>query len=298
MWAAVLSALVAVSSPCTAPVIVTGHGVPVSVVEDLQSAAPALEAHVHDALALGSCAPIRVELLPAIENADALQPPWQLPEWAAGAAVPEERRIVVAITARKEHQDRERILLHELAHVGVREAAAGKPVPRWLDEGVARTIAGEAGASDDMDALARARIGDRLFPLAALVDGFPARGDLAALAYAESGRAAAAIGPAVPAVLHELGRGLAIDDALLAASGQRSWQLDVAVEKSIPLASAWSLVGLDSELAYALAGLGFAWAGIRARRRIRERLRAYPDDAHPLFPDVHLLRWTVRRARA
>src|SRR2546421_9906266 len=110
------------ADPCRAPVDVVAHGVPSVVVDELRAVAPSLEAQVADALALESCAPIHVDVLPAIEGASTLEPPWSLPAWAAGAAEPGDRRIVVAVTAKGERQDRERILLHELAHVGVHEA--------------------------------------------------------------------------------------------------------------------------------------------------------------------------------
>jgi hypothetical protein len=298
------------AEPCRAPVVVEGHGVPAEVTRELEARAPALFDEVARELRLTSCDPVRVALLPALEEAAHLDPPWVLPEWAAGAAVPHERRIVVAVTARGQRQDRERVLLHELAHVGIREAAGDAPVPRWLDEGFARVMAREHSV-DDLGVLARARVADRLFPLAALTDGFPARADLAALAYAEAGRAVSLIqgadDEAMSRVLAGLAAGGTVDDALASATGRRTWQLDLDVERSIPLWRAWSIVGLETDAAYAAAALVCAWAGRRARRRIRERMAALdgldgldalhaPDLARPwrLDPlEVGLRRWTV-----
>lgn len=302
--AAPLAAEPTAAGPCRPPVHVVGHGVPAEVVTELSAQAPALFERVAARLDLGSCAAVQVELLPAIEGADRLEPPWRLPAWAAGAAVPAERRIVVAVTAQGQRQERERVLLHELAHVGVREAAGDAFVPRWLDEGFARVVAGEH-STGDLDVLARARVADRLVPLAALTDGFPRRADLAALAYAEAGRAVSLVEAerdgAVSLILARMRTGASVDDALAEVTGRRAWQLDVDVERSIPLWRAWAVVGLETDLALALGGLVCAWAGLRARRRLRARMVAL-DDAEvlaALLPlrlpprDVVLTRWTV-----
>ncbi len=296
------------ADPCVAPVVVEGHGVPAHVVDELATIAPGLMARAAIRTGASSCAPVQVALLPGIEGAAHLDPPWVLPTWAAGAAVPEERRVVIAITANGRRQDRERILLHELAHVAVRDAARDEAapnvhrVPRWLDEGIARVIAGEHGA-DDLSVLARARVADRMLPLAALEDGFPGRADLAQLAYAQSGRAVSLIeelGPeALPSLLAGIATGESVDEALFDATGRRTWQLELDVERSIPLWRAWAVVGFETDLALGAAGLMCAWAGIRSRRRYRQRLHALDDDervpeerrAPPL--DVVLARWTV-----
>lgn len=296
------------ADPCVAPVVVEGHGVPAHVVDEMSALAPSLMARAALRTGASSCAPVQVALLPGIEGAAHLDPPWVLPAWAAGAAVPEERRVVIAITANGRRQDRERILLHELAHVAVRDAARSlvngddaHRVPRWLDEGIARVIAGEHG-SDDLSVLARARVADRMLPLAALADGFPGRADLAQLAYAQSGRAISLIeelGPeALPEVLAGISSGASLDDALFDATGRRTWQLERDVEHSIPLWRAWAVVGFETDLALAASALVCAWAGIRSRRRYRQRLMALDDDV-PRAPerlpplDVVLARWTV-----
>jgi hypothetical protein len=296
--AAIILAIGAVSAraePREVRVDVEGHGVPAAVVDEMRASAPRLEQRVVDVLELGEVEPIHVDLLPAIESAVKLEPPWSLPDWAAGAAEPSERRIVVAVTAKGERQDRERILLHELAHIGVRDAANGMRVPRWLDEGAARFVAQE---SDDPAVLARARVADRLLPLASLADGFPADGAEANVAYAESSRAVSILGPKLPAVLRAIGQGKSVDDALGDVVGRRAWQLDNDIAASIPLGRAWAILGLNSELAYALAALVTAWAGLRARRQIRRRMRAMDDLPSRWWSldatAVGLRRWTVQ----
>ena len=291
------------AAPCVAPVLIQaypaqGRVVPPVVVQELRATGSSLMAEAVARTGASSCAPVAVSLLPAIEGAASLDPPWNLPSWAAGAAVPEERRVVIAITASGRRTDRERVLLHELAHVAARDAG-GSTVPRWLDEGIARVIAGEHGP-EDLSVLARARVADAMLPLAALQRSFPARADLAALAYAQAGRAVSLLEAqdALPGVLAALREGRSVDDALFSTTGRRQWQLELDVERSIPLWRAWAVVGMETDLALASAALVCAWAGIRARRRVRQRMAALDDDLWTLPrlgppADVVLRRWTV-----
>ena len=299
-WLVLLAPTQAVAAPCDPSISVTGRGTPAGLADDLAAVAPAQWARVRQRLGLEGCDAVRVELLPAMEGAASLDPPWHLPHWAAGAADPRERRVVVAVTAAGERQDRERVLLHELAHLGVHEASGGRPVPRWLDEGAARVIAGEH-STDDLDILARARVADQLLPLGALADVFPADRSAAALAYAEAGRAVSLIEGdhpgALRAVLAGLARDAPVDDALTAATGRSTWQLDLEIERSIPRWRAVAVLGRDLDVTYARAALLTAWAGVRARRQVRLRLAAMPRDAPPAtLADLRLVRWTVAQS--
>jgi hypothetical protein len=310
------------AASCEPPIAVRGHEVPAHVVDEIAADAPALFAHAADVVDLATCPALTVDIdvVAAIEGARVLDPPWHLPPWAAGAAVTQRAgassvesadpahhtRIVVAVTAQGRRQDRVRVLLHELAHVAT-AAKSDSRAPRWLDEGIARVVANE-DSTTDLTALATARLGNRLLPLSALEATFPGRSDLAQLAYAESARAVAVIldrgGPgAVGRVLAYLASGNDLDDALLSATGRRAWQLDVDVERSIPMWRAAAVLGLETDLAFAACAAVVAWAGWRARRRIRDRIAAMPDDdAVPGTPllarllsrdSVVLRRWTV-----
>lgn len=305
-WAVVVVAVLAMAAParaepCEPRITVTGHGSAAALADELAAAAPAHWATVRARLGLTGCAPVDVQLLPAIEGARDLEPPWQLPHWAAGAADPLSRRVVVAVTASRKRQDRGRVLLHELAHLGAREAAGGRPLPRWLDEGAARVIAGEH-SSEDLSVLARARVGDSLIPLAALAEGFPHDQAHAALAYAEAGRAVSLLEgrrpDALASVLAAIAGGADVDHALWSVTGLWVWQLDGEVERSIPSWRAWAVVGREIDVALALAALVTAWAGLRARRQVRARLAAMPLEPAIAPQGMALVRWTVQRGVA
>jgi len=288
------------SAACRPAVEVRGADVPTDVVRDFRAAAD----HALDAIRAQTgdddCRPITITLVPSMGRADELDPPWHLPSWAAGAARPAERRIVVGITSNGRVQDRLVTLTHELAHVSARSAAGGAALPRWLDEGIARVVAGEHGIAD-MQELARARVADRFLPLTALEDGFPAGARDAALAYAQAGRAvslAVERDPgAISLILHHFRSGLSADDALRQATGRATWQVDLDVRRSVGLWAAIAVVGVEGDLAMASCGLAVAYFGVRARRRQRERLSAM-DDAMPArtVVDAVVARWTVRGA--
>lgn len=291
------------SAVCVPEVVAHGEGVPPALVAAFADEARALIDELRPRLGDEDCRAITITLVGSMSSASSLDPPWQLPAWAAGAARPGERRIVVGVTAEGRLQDRQRTLRHELVHVLAHSAAGEAGLPRWLDEGLARVLAGEHGI-DDMRVLAQARISDRFLPLSALVDGFPPGSADAALAYAQSGRAVSLIferdDHAVAALLAEMRRGADLDDALRRTTGRAVWQIDLDMRRSVGLWGALATVGLETDLAMAGCGVAVAVFGVRARRRTRQRLLAMDDDdgdeAARRAPVVAVARWTVPRA--
>jgi hypothetical protein len=289
------------SSALCVPVLqVEGAGVPPDVLAGFADDARGLVDELRPRLGDEDCRPIVITLVSSMGDAPSLDPPWHLPAWAAGAARPAERRIVVGVTSEGRLQDRHRTLRHELVHVLAHSAAGGASLPRWLDEGLARVLAGEHGI-DDLRVLAQARLGDRFLPLTALVDGFPAASADAALAYAEAGRAVSLLldrdEDDVARLLALVRAGHDIDDALRQATGRATWQVDLDMRRSIGLWAALATVGLETDLAMAACGVAVGVFGVRARRRQRARLLAMDDDdPRPLPPPVATVtRWTVPR---
>lgn len=299
-----VASLSAASAPetvlCRPAIEVQGPGLPADMVAGFARDAVELVDELRPRTGDVDCRPITITLVPSMSDAHALDPPWHLPGWAAGAAQPEKRRIVVGVSAEGRVQDRRRTLHHELAHVLVRSAAGGVAMPRWLDEGLARFLAGEHGI-EDLQVLAQARIADRFLPLAALEQGFPGGSADAALAYAQSGRAVSLMQDhdnAVPRLLAAVRAGATVDDALRQTVGRATWQLDLDVRRSVTLWAAIATVGIESDLAMAGCGVVVAVFGVRARRRQRSRLLAMDDDNPPLRRPAaaSFTRWTVTRA--
>lgn len=278
------------------PIVVIGHGDTVPLADDLQEVAQGLYEPIAASVGAHDCRPIRVDLTSDLADARQQVPGWHLPPWAAGAARGDARSILLFVHTDGRRHDRVRVLRHELAHVAVDAAAGDHRVPRWFHEGVARLAAHEHGEPDHL-ALARARVGGGLLPLEGLAVSFPAGEQAAALAYAESARALLVVeeraGPqGVARVLGRVATGEPFDDALHAETGLWTWQLGKAVERSVNPAYAWMTVLWQGDAALAGAGLLAVIAGVVARRRVRRRLDAYPDD-EPTWEGLGVARWTV-----
>lgn len=272
----------------------TGH-----VAESLTPMVTAKDRAVRDALGVSSKDPVVVDVVKDLGAARTLERPWRLPEWAAGAARPDDREIVLMLGGRAGRHDVPRTLTHELAHVALHDATGGVRVPRWFDEGTARFLAGEHGVIDER-ALARARIARDRFDLDALAASFPADSEGAARAYAISARAIRILvdrgGKDVLArVADRVERGAPFKEALVDETGLRPWELSREAWQSVSLASAWGTVFLDVDPFMPIALALFSFGAISVRRRRRARFLSLDDDL-PRAPlgDVVVVRWRVR----
>lgn len=298
-----LSSLLAVAASADDHAItVRGHGGTGQVAESLTPIVHARDEAVRDALGVERAAPVVVDVVKDLGAAGALERPWRLPEWAAGAARPNDREIVLMLGGRTGRHDVPRTLTHELAHVALHDATGGVRVPRWFDEGTARFLAGEHGVIDER-ALAHARIARARFDLDALSASFPADSEGAARAYAISARAIRILvdrnGTDVLArIADRVEQGVPFKEALLVESGLRPWELSRETWQSVSLASAWGTVFLDVDPFTPVALALFSVGAISARRRRRERFLRLDDDL-PRAPigDIVVVRWRVRPRR-
>ena len=122
---------------------------------------------------MGFTSPIRIVLAP--KNSPVAQ---QTPTWVSGFANGESRTIVLFPNRVSRYPDDSlrTLIHHEVTHVLVAEAAHGRPVPRWFNEGVATVAAREWGIED------RARYA------AAVVGRGPRTTDALDQGFAEGGR--------------------------------------------------------------------------------------------------------------
>lgn len=63
------------------------------------------------------------------------------PDWSSGAALPAHRAMV--LKSHEANQDIHKIAIHELTHLLIDQATQSKPIPRWLNEGLAVYFSGE-----------------------------------------------------------------------------------------------------------------------------------------------------------
>ncbi|MGC4091839.1 MAG: peptidase MA family metallohydrolase [Polyangiaceae bacterium] len=109
------------------------------------------------------------------------------PEYAAGVAYPEIGLVLLSLSPVHPTSDHNlvQVFRHELAHVALFDAVAGRHVPRWFNEGFAVFSSGES-SFDRLRTLWMASVADTLPPLSQLEESFPANEGEADIAYAEA----------------------------------------------------------------------------------------------------------------
>ncbi len=205
-----------------------------------------------------------------------------VPEWGTGAALPGRRLVIIAYSNVRERtpEELDRVLRHEFAHVLL--GSLQVPIPRWFDEGHAM-FRSQLPSPDMHLALSRAALFDRLLPLPALADSFPASEPLARLAYAESYDAIRWIeeryGPqALPWILSDLAVGRTFPDALERGTGLTP-ALFAAVWKG-EVRSRFNLIDVlgESGVLWALVGVVLVVGAILKRARGARRSALWEDD--------------------
>ncbi len=163
-------------------------------------------------------------------------------------------------------------LVHELAHiyVGVR---CLRPLPRWLDEGIAMNIAAEWSVEDSAALVLSNSVGG-LIPLREIQSGFPVAADPQRLAYRQSYSVVRHImrtrhGDSMEAFLRTITGPGGV------AAIERFWDslpretLEVNWRQSLTLRRNWPLLTFDSGLLWGGMALLLvaAWVAVRLRRR-------------------------------
>ncbi|MEM1413821.1 MAG: peptidase MA family metallohydrolase [Myxococcota bacterium] len=201
------------------------------------------------------------------------------PRYAVGVAIPSRGLIGVSLTAPAswEPSDAPQVLVHELSHVALRRAVAGRPLPRWFVEGVAIEHAEEHDLAR-FRTLFDASGGGRLHRLRDLDASFPHDTAGVSLAYAQAASLVRFLraphpGPdRFPRLVSKVREGAGFEAALRGAYGwslvdfERTWREDVEGRTS---SLAWLLGGGTPLTAAAFLAV---WAWRKRRRRHRERL--------------------------
>ena len=169
---------------------------------------------------MGFSAPIRVVV--AAEDGDLAA---RTPEWVAGFASGGARTIVLfpGRVATYPDDNLATLVHHEVTHVLVAEAARGRPVPRWFNEGIATVAAREWGI-EDRARYAVAVVGRSMRSTADLDEGFAAGGRRAARSYALSSAFVRWLRveygqQATSSILERLGRDMSFREAFVRSTG-------------------------------------------------------------------------------
>jgi hypothetical protein len=215
--------------------------------------------------------PLRLVVVPDGRLLDSLTD-GRVPAWGAAVAVPGARTIVL----RADQGDLTRTLRHELAHLALHEAVAGR-VPLWFDEGYASWAAGEWE-----------RLGGLELNLAVVRGAVPSLTELDGALRGSASTADAAYALATSAVtelsrrnptgtltplLTRLQAGADFDDAVLATTGlsiarfEQEWQR--ALKRRYTVGN-WLIAGGG----WAVVAVILVWLIGRRRRADRERRAA------------------------
>ncbi len=208
--------------------------------------------------------------------------PGRMPDWADGSAWPSLGWIYLKSPRIRDGtaSPLETVLDHEIVHVLLGRAFYPRPVPRWLQEGMAQILAREF-TPDKTKALARGVLGKNLIGLHELSRGFPKNGARAHLAYAQSADLVAYISStygkeALPTLVREMAKGEQFEMAIRIATSKSIDEVDLAWRSRLQ-DSDFSLGPLmDEGIWWGLGALlvPLAWFTVRRRNRVRmERWR-------------------------
>ena len=201
------------------------------------------------------------------------------------------------------------MLKHELVHVLLGRAFGARPVPRWLQEGLAQLKSGEYTA-ETTRTLAMGTLGDNLLSLHELSRSFPKNALRAQLAYAQSADFVAYIQnvygkQALNTLVHELARGETFSSSIRIATGDVVDDIDLAWRSRLQESPFQFAPLMEEGVWWALGALlvPIAWFAVRRRNRKKierwkreeiledalyrtiERVFGEPDQETPLESD-------------
>jgi hypothetical protein len=239
---------------------------------------------------LGAELDLRLAVNP--EQMQALAPPGRtLPGYATGVAYPAEGLILLSLTEPDSwlRSDIDRVLVHELSHVALHRAVDGRPVPRWLSEGVAIHEAGEHSL-ERVRILWSGTLRGELIPLARLSQSFPARHGDVSLAYAQS---ADLVGHLLRgdqgrkrfrALVARLRAGEPFEQAFAAAYRMPLWRVEQQWRNQLAQRfGSWPSILSGLTVVWACAALLLVFGYMRVRKRQRETLKRWAIEEAPVL---------------
>lgn len=151
------------------------------------------------------------------------------PDWADGTAWPNNGWIFLRSPSirRGTSEPLTQVLDHEIVHILLGRAFAHRPVPRWLQEGVAQVVSGEY-TLEKIDMLGGIATP---IPITSLTRGFPSDPVQANIAYAESASFVAFLFrnfgvESLQILIDKMSSGMPFQDAIVFATGKHIEELD------------------------------------------------------------------------
>lgn len=203
----------------------------------------------------------------------------KIPKWTDGLAAPMNNAIILKSPKWiPPETDINSIAIHELVHILLDRATKGNPIPRWFNEGMAVYYSGEKGFAAST-LVSKSLVTNSLIPLSDIDDVLSFQHDKAQLAYQQSYLAVSYLfkyygSEAVQAIIHKLGEGTNLNQALIEVIDLDSWEFEEAWLQYIKKQYRWHfLVEFDNYLWILILGLfilGFILIRLRNKRTIRQ----------------------------
>lgn len=219
-----------------------------------------------------------------------LQPEPKGPTWALAIAYPQQGLILMKSPrmVTQGHPDILQTFRHESAHILLADAFGARPVPSWLQEGMAQLME-EAWNFHRISVMTRAVLADEVIPLWDLAASFPADLRQAEIAYAVSyyfisfllsryGR------HALQNFILEISRGVELDVALSRATGMRLREIIQLWEQFIKVRFNWIPIITGGGTLWFAASLVLFVGYMLRRRRSRQILQQW--ELEEKMPDL------------
>ncbi len=222
---------------------------------------------------------VDVTLAPDHDTFVAVQPSAP-PAWAAGTAW--SGRSEIYLRTRLPRTGRSRLgqtFVHEVVHIAVGRSFGERP-PRWLNEGLAKLLAGELTPQDHA-LLTQATVAGRVMSLDDITRRWPRGEARARLAYVQSTDFLAWLGRrgegVLPALLAAMSGGQDLEAAVFTATGEPLRELEDAWRSRITFWHAWLPALGSTGVLWGLTSLLFLFAAWKRRRAFRKQMQAMAD---------------------
>jgi hypothetical protein len=204
--------------------------------------------------------------------------------WISGFAVGDSNLIVVFPARSPGYPDHtiEDVLRHEVAHILIWRAVAGRPIPRWFNEGVAMAVERDRQFQDETQLLYQLVTGGRT-DMAAVDRLFSGTQNDQIRAYALAGALIHDIvrrfGPqAIQEILQGVNRGATFDSAYANATGETLANAQLEFWRSQRMWTSWIPIITSSTLLWSTITILAIFAFIMRRRRNRQIEQQWDDE--------------------
>lgn len=246
------------------------------IARDLAARSDALVADLQRRTGLELPRHVDVTLAPDHDTFVAVQPSAP-PVWAAGTAWSD--RSEIYLRTRLPHtgpSPLSQTFVHEVVHIAVGRSFGERP-PRWLNEGLAKLLAGELTPRDHA-LLTQATVAGRVLSLDEITRRWPRSEGRARLAYVQSTDFLAWLGrrgeSVLPTLLASMSAGQDLEAAILTATGEPLRELEDAWRSRITFWHAWLPALGSTGVLWGLTSLLFLYAAWKRRRSFRQQMKA------------------------